>query len=256
MYPTYQRALPDTTLYERLQGDYMPIQGAANPYAQFENNSLSQDALDYQADPFAYVKKKFGNLDETLKEEDKADVGLEGLFTSPSKGDSGGDTGGRNYYQEIEDRFYNENLALGATPEAARALAAQQAFEIQSANNAKINAGLTLFGNAMIPGMGAAGVAKYGPTAYADYLQGNARVMAGDRSGYQGPFTPKPAGVAAPVVSGSGGTTYSPDAIQYSAPGYTSSGSDGSSVSYTSDSPTKGTGADVTYGDTSWGTLF
>ena len=42
----------------------------------------------------------------------------------------------------------------------------------------------------------------------------------------------------------------------YSAPGYTSSGSDGSSLSYTPDSPTTGTGADVTYGDTSWGTLF
>ena len=45
-------------------------------------------------------------------------------------------------------------------------------------------------------------------------------------------------------------------AAVYSAPGYTSSGSDGSSVSYTPDSPTTGTGANVTYGDTSWGTLF
>ena len=212
-YPTYQQALPDTTLYERHQGDYMPIQGRPNPYANFEQGMLSQDALDYRADPFAYVKKKFGGLDKVLKKDTPA-VGLGGLFGSQpsSGGDSASDTGGRNYYQEIEDRFYNENLALGATPEAARALAAQQAFEIQSANNARINAGLTLFGNTLIPGMGAAGVAKYGPTAYADYLQGNARVMMGDTSGYQGPYTPKPAGVAAPVVSGqSNYNTYSVD---------------------------------------------
>jgi hypothetical protein len=198
-YPTYQQALPDTTLYERLQGSYTPIQGRPNPY----QGMLSQDALDYQADPFGYVKKKFGSLDKVLKK-DAPDVGLGGLFSSqPSTGgDSGGDTGGRNYYQEIEDRFYQENLTKGLTPETAKTLAAQQAFEIQSANNARINAGLTLFGNAMIPGMGALGVAKYGPTGYMDYLQGNTRVMMGDTSGYQSPFTPKAAGIAAPVVSG------------------------------------------------------
>lgn len=39
----------------------------------------------------------------------------------------------------------------------------------------------------------------------------------------------------------------------YSAPAYTSAGSDGSSLSYTPDSFT---GADVSYGDTSYGTLF
>jgi len=208
-YPTYQQALPDTTLYERLQGSYTPIQGRPNPY----QGMLSQDALDYQADPFAYVKKKFGGLDEVLKK-DTPDVGLGGLFGSqPSTGgDSASDTGGRNYYQEIEDRFYQENLTMGLTPETAKTLAAQQAFEIQSANNARINAGLTLFGNTLIPGMGAAGVAKYGPTAYADYLQGNARVMMGDTSGYVNPtYQPKAAGIAAPV---GGGTTYTPTSLQ------------------------------------------
>lgn len=39
----------------------------------------------------------------------------------------------------------------------------------------------------------------------------------------------------------------------YSAPSYTSAGSDGSSLSYTPDTYT---GADVSYGDTSYGTLF
>ena len=211
-YPTYQQTLPDTTLYERLQGSYTPIQDRLNPYANFEQGMLSQDALDYQADPFAYVKKKFGGLDKVLKKETPA-VGLGGLFGSqPSTGgDSASDTGGRNYYQEIEDRFYQENLTMGLTPETAKTLAAQQAFEIQSANNARINAGLTLFGNAVMPGATVLGLAKYGPNGYRDYLQGNARVLAGDTSGYQGPYAPKPAGVAAPV---GGGTTYTPTSLQ------------------------------------------
>ena len=62
----------------------------------------------------------------------------------------------------------------------------------------------------------------------------------------------------APVETRTGQTPaqIAQQAAVYSAPGYTSSGSDGSSVSYTPDSPTTGTGANVTYGDTSWGTLF
>ena len=150
-YPTYQQALPDTTLYERLQGSYTPIQGRPNPY----QGMLSQDALDYQADPFAYVKKKFGGLDEVLKK-DAPDVGLGGLFGSqPSQtSEGGGDgVGGRNYYQEIEDRFYNENLTMGLTPETAKTLAAQQAFRIQSANNQKINDALTGFGKIGVAGL-------------------------------------------------------------------------------------------------------
>ena len=153
-YPTYQQALPDTTLYERLQGDYMPIQGRPNPYANFEQGMLSQDALDYRADPFGYVKKKFGGLDEVLKKDTPA-VGLGGLFDSqPSTGgDSVSDTGGRNYYQEIEDRFYQENLTMGLTPETAKALAAQEAFRIQSANNQKLNDALTDFSKIGVAGL-------------------------------------------------------------------------------------------------------
>ena len=211
-YTPYPQALPDTTLYERLQGNYTPIRGRENPY----DSSLFN--TEYYKDPHGYTKKKLGfgsTLDETLGNKAAA-VGLGGLFApqaSSGGGDSGNQENQRNYYQEIEDKFYNENLALGADKETARALAAQQAFEIQSANNARINAGLTLFGNALIPGMGAAGLAKYGPTGYADYLQGNTRVLMGDTSGYTSPtYTPKPAGVAAPVVSG--GSTYTPSSLQ------------------------------------------
>ena len=121
-YPTYQQALPDTTLYERLQGSYTPIQGRLNPYANFEQGMLSQDALDYQADPFGYVKKKFGSLDEVLKK-DTPDVGLGGLFGSrPSTGgDSGGDTGGRNYWADRE-----AELSKTMSPEAVRAQILQE----------------------------------------------------------------------------------------------------------------------------------
>ena len=150
-YPTYQQALPDTTLYERLQGGYTPIQGRPNPY----QGMLSQDALDYQADPFGYVKRKFGGLDEVLKK-DTPDVGLGGLFGSqPSTGgDSGRDTGGRNYYQELEDRLTELNISEdGMDPEDARAAAVKSVFGIQSANNKPIADFLGNLSKFSIPGL-------------------------------------------------------------------------------------------------------
>ena len=204
-YTPYSQALPDTSRYtldpvlqERL---YQPVR--PDPY---QAGMLSTLANDYYADPFGYTNRRFGKLDEVL-ETDKPEVGLGGLFAPPPQntgGDSASDTGGRNSYQELEDRLTELNISEdGMDPEDARAAAIKSAFAIQSANNARINAGLTLFGNAVIPGMGVMGVAKYGPTGYADYLQGNARVMVGDTSGYVNPtYQPKAAGVAAPVVSG------------------------------------------------------
>jgi hypothetical protein len=156
-YPTYQQALPDTTLYERLQGSYTPIQGRPNPYANFEQGGmLSQDALDYQADPLGYVKKKFGSLDKVLKK-DAPDVGLGGLFGSqPSQASEGGGDGigGRNYYQELEDRLTELNISEdGMDPEDARAAAIKSAFAIQSANNQKINDAFTDFSKIGIAGL-------------------------------------------------------------------------------------------------------
>lgn len=176
----------------------------------------SQTDVDkYRENPF-YMQDAIRKRIAEEEEAKKAVQSKSGLFGAmPSRSSDGGDGagGGRNYYQEIEDRFYQENLAMGATPEAARTLAERQAFEIQSANNARLAAGLTLGANALIPGVGMLNAAKYG-MAYPDFLQGNLRTMMGDSGGYQSPFTPKAAGIAAPVVSGAGGTTRSPSAIQ------------------------------------------
>ena len=191
-YTPYNQALPDTTLYERLQGNYTPIRGRENPY----DSSLFN--TEYYKDPFGYTKKKlsFGpTLDETLGNKAAA-VGLGGLFApqaSTGGGDSANQENQRNYYVEREAELRAANLPEEEVQAVLRAE--------QEANNARLAAGLTLFGNALIPGMGALGLAKYGPTGYADYLQGNARVMMGDTTGHQSPIT-RVQGQPAPVVSG------------------------------------------------------
>lgn len=176
--------------------------------------SMTDENARYREDPF--YKSRDAQERKSLAEEEAAKKAAQsgsGLFGAMPEGGGGDGVGGRNYYQEIEDRFYQENLTMGLTPETAKTLAAQQAFEIQSANNARINAGLTLFGNAVMPGATALGLSKYGPEGYMDYLQGNTRVMMGDTSGYQSPFSPKVAGIAAPVVGGrSNYNTISPSA--------------------------------------------
>lgn len=68
-------------------------------------------------------------------------------------GGGGGPQVSQNYYQNLEDRLYNENLAMGATPESARTLAQQQGFRIQSANNQPINDALTGLSNMGILGL-------------------------------------------------------------------------------------------------------
>ena len=171
-YPTYQQALPDTTLYERLQGSYTPIQGRPNPY----QGMLSQDALDYQADPFAYVKKKFGGLDEVLKK-DTPDVGVRGLFDTRSSSDSGSND---NMPENPIAKREADLLAKGIAPEVVAEIMRAE----QEERGSRIAAGLTLFGNAMIPGMTALGLSKYGVDGYSDYMRGNAGVMMGNANGY------------------------------------------------------------------------
>lgn len=216
------------------------------------------DAAKYRENPFYMqdaIRKRIA-AEEAAKQGKVAGGGLFGSMPSTG-GDSANQENQRNYYQDLEDRYTELNISEdGMSPEEARAAAQTSVAKEQAARNERFAAGLNLFANAFLPGVGLFNAAKYG-AALPDYLQGNARVMVGDTSGHQSPYTPKPAGVAAPVVSGQTNyNTYTPDSVSYSAPGYTSAGSDGDSLSNTPDSPTTGTGADVTYGDTSWGTYF
>ena len=171
-YPTYQQALPDTTLYERLQGSYTPIQGRPNPY----QGMLSQDALDYQADPLGYVKKKFGSLDEVLKK-DTPDVGVRGLFDTRSSSDSGSND---NMPENPIAKREADLLAKGIAPEVVAEIMRAE----QEERGSRLAAGLNLFANAFVPGMTALGLSKYGVDGYSDYIRGNTGVLMGNANGY------------------------------------------------------------------------
>ena len=109
------------------------------------------DAAKYRENPFYMqeaIRKRIAD-----EEAAKAAQSKPGMFGSiPSRGGDGAG-GERNYYQEIEDKFYQENLAMGATPEAARTLAEQQRFQIQSENNLPIANFLTDIGKVGIGGL-------------------------------------------------------------------------------------------------------
>ena len=185
-YTPYSQALPDTSRYtldpvlqERL---YQPVK--PDPY---QAGLLSTTANDYYADPFGYTNRRFGKLDEILAT-DKSEVGLGGMFAPYLKNEgSPGDS-------------------TGLTPEQIAFLDAEA--EITGARDArmgKINSMLSLVAQGIVPGMTALSIAQMGPTAYADMMQGHARNVAGDITGYKGTDSRMPAreaGKAAPVVSG------------------------------------------------------
>lgn len=206
-YTPYSQALPDTSRYtldpvlqERL---YQPVR--TDPY---QSGMLSSWANDYYADPFGYTNKRFGKLDEVLPT-DAPEVGLGGMF-APQASSGGVDSASQenqsNYYQDLEDRYTELNISEdGMSPKDARAAAQASVFKEQSARNARLGAAMTLFGNAVIPGATAFGLANYGPTGYMDHLQGNTRVMMGDTTGYTGQDSNLPSrqsGQDAPVVTG------------------------------------------------------
>ena len=184
--------------------DLMGVLPKVNGNPMLSVTSMTDDNARYREDPF-YKSRDIQARDQlALDEEERKRKEVAQSGSGMLNSGSGSEPEGRNYYQEIEDKFFNENLAMGATPEAARTLAQKQAFDIQSANNTKLASGLNLFANAFMPGVGMLNTAKYGATL-PDYLQGNYRTMIGDTSGYQSPYTPKAAGIAAPVVSGQSG---------------------------------------------------
>ena len=166
----------------------------------------SQTDVDkYRENPFYMqdaIRKR--NAEEEAAKKGKV-AGGGGLFGSmPSTGgDSANQENQRNYYVEREAQLRAANLPEDEVQAIIRAE--------QEANNTKFAAGLNLFANAFLPGVGMLNASKYG-AALPDYLQGNMRTMIGDTSGHRSPYTPKPAGIAAPVVSGQTNyNTYSPD---------------------------------------------
>ena len=152
------------------------------------------DAAKYRENPFYMqdaIRKRIAE-EEAAK---KGKVSGGGVFGSmPSTGgDSANQENQRNYYVEREAQLRAANVPEDEVQAILRAE--------QEANNTKFAAGLNLFANAFLPGVGMFNSAKYG-AALPDYLQGNMRNMMGDKSGYRSPdYQPKPAGVAAPVVS-------------------------------------------------------
>lgn len=181
--------------------DVMAVLPAVNGNPMLSVTSQA-DYNKYREDPF-YKSRAIQERDRLALEEAEKLKKEEAVQSGSGMMGGSQDTAGRNYYQEIEDRFFNENLALGATPESARTLAQQQAFDVQSQNNTRLASGLNLFANAFVPGMAGANAATYG-AALPDYLMGNYRTMMGDTTGYVNPtYAYKPEGVAAPVVSAS-----------------------------------------------------
>jgi hypothetical protein len=186
--------------------DLMGVLPQVNGNPMLSVTSMTDDNARYREDPF-YRSREIQARDQLVLDEEERRRREAALSGSGMMGGGGGDSGvdGRNYYTEREAELRAANLPEDEVQSILRAE--------QEANNARLASGLNLFANAFVPGMGLFNAAKYGQ-ALPDYLQGNLRTMIGDSGGYQSPFAPKAAGAAAPVVSGSGGTTYSPSALQ------------------------------------------
>ena len=231
-YTPYSQALPDTSRYtldpvlqERL---YQPVR--PDPY---QSGMLSTAANDYYADPFGYTNRRFGALDETLAT-DTPDVGLGGMFAPYLKNE--GSPGDPIGLTEDQINFFDTETE-----------------DAKNGRMGKINSFLSLLAQGIVPGLPALSISQMGLQAYNDMMQGHGRTVAGDTSGYTGssPTVPgRQPGQPAPVVTAEDLAVMQNPV--YSAPAY-QAGNDGDSISNT---PDAFTGADVSYGDTSYGTMF
>ena len=183
--------------------DLMGVLPTVNGNPMLSVTSMTDENARYREDPF-YVSRDRKRLAEEEAAKKAAQSGS-GLFGAMPEGGGDSGVGGRNYYVEREAQLRAANLPEDEVQSILRAE--------QEANNARLAAGLSLFGNAIMPGSTILGLSKYGPEGYKDYIQGNVRTLMGDSSGYRSPFTPKAAGIAAPVVGGrSNYNTLSPSA--------------------------------------------
>lgn len=194
-YTPYNQALPDTSRYNidpvLLDRLYQPSR--QDPY---QAGMLRDQNTDYYADPFGSAKKYlgFGNpLDETLSSPAQ-DVGLGGLFSTPTPQNNGGggsDLPSRNAIQDREDSLRSQGVSEA---QIASIMSAEQ-----EARGQKMNSFLSLAAQGLVPGMGMMTLAQRGPMGYADTIQGNMRTLMGDTSGYQSPNTRQP-GMPAEIV--------------------------------------------------------
>ena len=245
----------------RLNGQQTQTPKAATDFSTYVQNLLlntnpqggmMSDAEAYRADPFRRQNAINASLDEALKKKQAEEAAKAAAARGGMGMMSGGGSDspmGRNAIQEREDALRAANLpedevqAIMAAEQEARGRAINDFLTNLSKGGLFGIASQLLGGTLRAPGMNAPVETRTGKTP-AQIAQEQRDLQAAAIAQQQ---------AAADEAARAQQIAAAQQAAVYSAPGYTSSGSDGSSVSYTPDTYTQ---ADVTYGDTSWGTLF
>ena len=175
--------------------DLMGVLPTVNGNPMLSVTSMTGDNARYMEDPF-YKSRDIQARDQlVLDEEERKRREAAQAGSGMMAGGSGGDGfQGRNAIQERENQLRAANLP----EEEVQAIMAAE----QEERGSRLNSLLTLAAQGIIPGASLFGLNKYGLSGYQDFLQGNMRNLMGDKSGYRSPdYQPKPAGVAAPVIS-------------------------------------------------------
>ena len=175
--------------------DLMGVLPTVNGNPMLSVTSMTGDNARYREDPF-YKSRDIQARDQLVLDEEERKRREAAQAGSGMMAGGGGGDGfqGRNAIQEREDQLRAANLP----EEEVQAIMAAE----QEERGSRLNSLLTLATQGIMPGATMFGLNKYGLSGYQDLLQGNMRNLVGDKSGYRSPdYQPKPAGVAAPVVS-------------------------------------------------------
>ena len=175
--------------------DLMGVLPKVNGNPMLSVTSMTDDNARYREDPF-YKSRDIQARDQLVLDEEERKRREAAQAGSGMMAGGGGGDGfqGRNAIQEREDQLRAANLP----EEEVQAIMAAE----QEERGSRLNSLLTLATQGIMPGATMFGLNKYGLSGYQDLLQGNMRNLVGDKSGYRSPdYQPKPAGVAAPVIS-------------------------------------------------------
>ena len=175
--------------------DLMGVLPTVNGNPMLSATPTTGDNARYMEDPF-YKSRDIQARDQLVLDEEERKRREAAQAGSGMMAGGGGGDGfqGRNAIQEREDQLRAANLP----EEEVQAIMAAE----QEERGSRLNSLLTLATQGIMPGATMFGLNKYGLSGYQDLLQGNMRNLVGDKSGYRSPdYQPKPAGVAAPVVS-------------------------------------------------------